>query len=766
MSEARIDVVIGPEPAQSGATAVTQAIERIKQSARVLEAHMAQMAESMGTSLRGGAMVAGVAVVGVAAAVAESTRVTLQYSQQIGRMAQATNLSAQEASEFAYAAKFADTSVNSLTSGLNRLNQNIGEARAGTGDGAQLFRALGVSITDANGKVRGTGDVFREVIGKVGEFRNDAAKSSIVAKLLGDDLQQMARLGKAGLSELAQEARALGVVLSEEDLQAAEHFKQQITRLEATLMGLKLRIGEAVLPTINTLLDKLTELATGRPVPTITPPSGGGGQAPPLGQPGEDRKRIDAERARREKALQDDFTMVQRGLQVQAQLYDDDAKQRFIAEEDLAKFKASNELKIIAEHGDSLNRQLELEYEFHQRVLGIAGLTTKDRIAEDERYRNKVFDINQEILKVRAEAVGQQQLAEGKLFEGRERDRRKALDDTQTYYQGEIDMANARFANDQQLAQLERGLLREQLAFKLRISAEEADRLIAFRKNNDFEGVRQIEARADPTLTKRAVEGIRESAVAQDIRATERANGDLFAGWQRGMQDYMQRADVGFNFATDQARRAAQSMEQGFQTFFFDAFEGKMKSFKDVLGGVRTFTKQIIAQMAAQMATVGLLKGIGLSGFGSTGSGPLSINGTALTTLRFGGVVPIEHFAAGGVGGVTSRPQHMALGRTIAEFGEGPQAEAFVPLPDGRSIPVTLTLANTPMAQATGSGAVSNTINITVNASATKASTTNQTASPGAAPNFAQLARDLSKLVEAKLIEEQRPGGLLATRGA
>ena len=250
-------------------------------------------------------------------------------------------------------------------------------------------------------------------------------------------------------------------------------------------------------------------------------------------------------------------------------------------------------------------------------------------------------------------------------------------------------MAIARFANDEDIAKKERELLRAQLAFKLRISEEQAHRLLFLRNTANFDGVRDILATADPTLSGRAKEGITESFSAKDIELKERATSDFFAGWQRGLQDYTRRTSDAFGFAQDQARRAAQGMEQGFQKFFFDGMDGKFRGFKDVLSGVLDFTKQIVAQMGAQMMTIGIIKP-GASALASFFGGSA---GTPVKTLRFGGVVPIEHFAAGGIGGITHRPRRMTLGGTLAEFGEGPQAEAFVPLPDGRSIPVTMQFA-------------------------------------------------------------------------
>ena len=60
--------------------------------------------------------------------------------------------------------------------------------------------------------------------------------------------------------------------------------------------------------------------------------------------------------------------------------------------------------------------------------------------------------------------------------------------------------------------------------------------------------------------------------------------------------------------------------------------------------------------------------------------------------MSSGGSIPLQRYAGGGV---ANKPQ-------LALFGEGRQPEAFVPLPDGRAIPVALQMKNNAAAAARG----------------------------------------------------------------
>jgi len=131
----------------------------------------------------------------------------------------------------------------------------------------------------------------------------------------------------------------------------------------------------------------------------------------------------------------------------------------------------------------------------------------------------------------------------------------------------------------------------------------------------------------------------------------------------------------------------------------------------------------------------------GLPGFGMDqiipgifkGAGPIKFaNGGVMTPA---GPLRLQTYARGGI---ANSPQ-------LAVFGEGSTPEAYVPLPDGKRIPVA-------MQGKTGGGDTK--IEINIDASGTKAE--------GDSGKSGALARDLAQVVDARLIHHRRPGGLLA----
>jgi hypothetical protein len=88
-------------------------------------------------------------------------------------------------------------------------------------------------------------------------------------------------------------------------------------------------------------------------------------------------------------------------------------------------------------------------------------------------------------------------------------------------------------------------------------------------------------------------------------------------------------------------------------------------------------------------------------------------------------------------------------------FGEGSRPEAYVPLPDGRTIPVTMS------GGAAGAGLRSGTVfNISVNVSDAGSSTR------GDNPGGRDLGQAVANAVRQELLAQKRTGGLLDSRRA
>jgi TP901 family phage tail tape measure protein/lambda family phage tail tape measure protein len=157
-------------------------------------------------------------------------------------------------------------------------------------------------------------------------------------------------------------------------------------------------------------------------------------------------------------------------------------------------------------------------------------------------------------------------------------------------------------------------------------------------------------------------------------------------GWDRFWKEYVEQGTSSATIVYDAMKATARGMEDALANFIL---KGK--------GGFKSLVATILAEVARMLATQAMKQFIGIAmsfipGFGS-GSGATvgGVNGSAGTpstatfaenghVMTSNGPMQLRKYAGGGV---ARRPQ-------LAVFGEGSMAEAYVPLPDGRTIPVTM----------------------------------------------------------------------------
>ena len=185
--------------------------------------------------------------------------------------------------------------------------------------------------------------------------------------------------------------------------------------------------------------------------------------------------------------------------------------------------------------------------------------------------------------------------------------------------------------------------------------------------------------------------------------------------------------------------------------------------FKSMVGDIGGWFKDMISQASDQLSSLWPILQRGfeslmtwMSGSSSAASAAGTASSAASSSGIFSTIGSWFGFANGGImtpygsaplrkystGGIATSPQ-------LAMFGEGATPEAYVPLPDGRSIPVSM--------KGTGGLQTGNNVSIVINV-ASDGSTTSSSAVQGA---YTGMANQVKNVVLQELVNQQRPGGLL-----
>lgn len=165
--------------------------------------------------------------------------------------------------EWDYAAKFIDTSLDTMLSSLTKITRTMGEAKGGNKELQQTFKDLGVEYLDHDGKLRDSKEVFFDAIDALGEMENATERDVATMKLMGKsamDLNTLILAGSDGIKKYSKEAHELGVVASNETVAALGLVDDSVERLNSKLNAGNNLIAEKFAPSTEKFNDRLGDL--------------------------------------------------------------------------------------------------------------------------------------------------------------------------------------------------------------------------------------------------------------------------------------------------------------------------------------------------------------------------------------------------------------------------------------------------------------------------------------------------------------------------
>jgi hypothetical protein len=187
----------------------------------------------------------------------ESIENTNEYGEQVRIASQKTGIAVEQLQALQFAAKMADVDVAELTAGLGKLSKNLQEVAIGKGGPAAVaMEALGIKATDASGRLRPMEAVLNDVAAKFATMEDGTTKTALAMDLFGRsgaNLIPLLNEGAKGIQEMEDRARALGIVMSEDDIEAAKRFDDEMKEFKASLTALEHSIGLLLMPTLIAL---------------------------------------------------------------------------------------------------------------------------------------------------------------------------------------------------------------------------------------------------------------------------------------------------------------------------------------------------------------------------------------------------------------------------------------------------------------------------------------------------------------------------------
>lgn len=186
-----------------------------------------------------------------------------EQADTLGKLSQRLGVSTEALSELGFAAEQSGVRVESLNIGLQRAIRRFEEfAATGKGPAADAIQALGLEEA-----VR-SGQSFEQLLPQIAEglrkLDDQSERVRVGFKLFDSEgvaLIQLFQQGSREIEKLRQEARELGITISQGTAEDAAEFNDALNRLTKSVQGFTRNAVEPLLPPLTTLFDLLSKIA-------------------------------------------------------------------------------------------------------------------------------------------------------------------------------------------------------------------------------------------------------------------------------------------------------------------------------------------------------------------------------------------------------------------------------------------------------------------------------------------------------------------------
>ena len=184
-----------------------------------------------------------------------------QDADELNTLAKQTGLSTEALQKMSYAADLIDVDLGTITNAVKKMKKGLDK-------NADTFEQIGVAVKDANGEYRATEDIFNDTVEALGKISNETERDIIAMDLFGASADELAGIlddGGKALKELGDEASSKGLIISQEDLDAANELNDTLDKLKAQLSGsfgqAAVKVAEALTPVLEKVAEVITKIS-------------------------------------------------------------------------------------------------------------------------------------------------------------------------------------------------------------------------------------------------------------------------------------------------------------------------------------------------------------------------------------------------------------------------------------------------------------------------------------------------------------------------
>ena len=203
------------------------------------------------------------AVQQVVQAIGEVATRSTEWADDLETLSSQIGVSTTTLQEWAYASDFVDVSVETLQGSMSKLVRSMSEAQNGSTSAQAAFDSLGVSYQNIDGSLKSTEQVFYEVIDALGGIENVAERDATSMAIFGQsaqDLNTLIEAGSGSLQAYGREAQQLGIIMSEDQIQALSSMQSSFDKLNNVMNASKNLLSASVAPLFASIADAISQV--------------------------------------------------------------------------------------------------------------------------------------------------------------------------------------------------------------------------------------------------------------------------------------------------------------------------------------------------------------------------------------------------------------------------------------------------------------------------------------------------------------------------
>ncbi len=205
-----------------------------------------------GKTVLSGATIAGGAVLGLGTAISGMAEKGAAAADRVDKLSQRIGLSREGFQTWDFVLSQAGVSIDSMQMGMKTLSGNMNDAINGAGKGADLFKELGLEITDSMSQE----EAFNKTITALQNMDDGIRKASLAQDLFGRNGQELLPLINStaeSTEELKQKAKDLGLIMSNDTVDAGVKLTDTMDQLKRTLSAGLLPVLGGIMPMVQSI---------------------------------------------------------------------------------------------------------------------------------------------------------------------------------------------------------------------------------------------------------------------------------------------------------------------------------------------------------------------------------------------------------------------------------------------------------------------------------------------------------------------------------